>query len=287
MIENHGWTLTKEGARMPHMNITAESLWGDIETIRQNAPLVHNITNYVVMNTTANALLALGASPVMAHAREEVEEMVAISSALVINIGTLSAPWVQAMGAALTAAARKGMPVILDPVGAGATTYRTDTVEKLMALGAPTIIRGNASEIIALVVQDAKTRGVDTTAAADSAVAAAQTLQQNYGSTVCISGATDYIIGSDKVITISNGHPLMPRITGLGCTASALCGAFAAINPSGPTATAHAMATMGIAAEMAAETASGPATLQTAFIDSLYRIQSGDIERLLKTGTQE
>lgn len=272
---------------MPHMNITAESLWGDIETIRQNAPLVHNITNYVVMNTTANALLALGASPVMAHAREEVEEMVAISSALVINIGTLSAPWVQAMGAALTAAARKGMPVILDPVGAGATTYRTDTVEKLMALGAPTIIRGNASEIIALVVQDAKTRGVDTTAAADSAVAAAQTLQQNYGSTVCISGATDYIIGSDKVITISNGHPLMPRITGLGCTASALCGAFAAINPSGPTATAHAMATMGIAAEMAAETASGPATLQTAFIDSLYRIQSGDIERLLKTGTQE
>ena len=268
------------------MSITAESIWQDIRQIRQKAPLVHNITNYVVMNTTANALLAIGASPVMAHAMEEVEQMAAIAAALVINIGTLSEPWVKAMAAAMKIAGGKGIPVILDPVGVGATEYRTKTAEQLMAVVSPTIIRGNASEIIALVVSDAKTKGVDSTAASNSAVATGKTLCQTSGSTVCISGATDYIIGDDDVVTISNGHPLMLRVTGLGCTASALCGAFAAVNPSGAQATAHAMATMGIAAELAAENASGPATFQTAFIDSLYHIRAGDIERLLKSGTE-
>jgi len=266
------------------MNITADSIWQDVREIRQKAPLVHNITNYVVMNTTANALLALGASPVMAHAIEEVEEMAAIASALVINIGTLSAPWVTAMAAAMKVADSRKIPVILDPVGVGATAYRTKTAEQLMAVAAPTIIRGNASEIIALVVSDAKTRGVDSTAIPEDAVATGKSLGRTSGSTVCISGATDYIIGEGTVVAISNGHPLMPRVTGLGCTASALCGAFAAVNPSGVQAAAHAMATMGIAAELAAESASGPASFQTAFIDSLYHIRADDIDRLLKSG---
>ncbi len=269
---------------MSTINLTVDSLWQDIQSIREKAPLVHNITNYVVMNTSANALLAIGASPVMAHAIEEVEQMASIASALVINIGTLSGPWVQAMIAAMKVAAGKGLPVILDPVGAGATPYRTKTVEQLLAITSPTIIRGNASEIIALVVSDAKTRGVDATAASDSAVATGKALHQTSGSTVCISGATDYIIGGDEVITISNGHPLMPKITGLGCTATALCGAFAAVNSAGPQAAAHAMATMGIAAELAAENANGPASFQTAFIDSLYQLKKEDIARLLKSG---
>ena len=267
------------------MNITADGIWQDIQLIRQKAPLVHNITNYVVMNTTANALLAIGASPVMAHAIEEVEQMAAIASALVINIGTLSGPWVKAMTAAIGVAAGKGIPVILDPVGAGATSYRTETAGRLMEVAAPDIIRGNASEIIALVVSDARTKGVDSTAASDSAVDIGKALHKTSGSTVCISGATDYIIGGDEVVTISNGHPLMPRVTGLGCTATALCGAFAAVNPSSLQAAAHAMATMGVAAELAAENANGPATFQTAFIDSLYQLQKEDIVRLLNQGS--
>lgn len=269
------------------MTVTAEAIWQDIRQIREKAPLVHNITNYVVMNTTANALLAIGASPVMAHALEEVEQMAAIAGALVINIGTLSGPWVQAMAAAMKVAGAKGIPVILDPVGVGATPYRTQTANDLLAVTAPAVIRGNASEIIALVVSGAKTKGVDATAAAESALAAGKTLQATTGGTVCISGETDYIIGNDEIVSIANGHPLMPRVTGLGCTATALCGAFAAVNPSGRLATAHAMAAMGIAGEMAAENAGGPATFQAAFIDSLYQMQKEDVARRLKAGRVE
>jgi len=267
------------------MPVNAEAVWQDIEQIRDQAPLVHNITNYVVMNTTANALLAIGASPVMAHAVEEVAQMTGIAASLVVNIGTLSNPWVQAMATAMKAAADKQIPIILDPVGVGATAYRTQTADTLLAVTAPAVIRGNASEIIALMVSDAQTKGVDATAAAESAVTAGQALNDRVGSTICISGETDYVIGADEVLTIANGHSLMPRVTGLGCTASALCGAFAAVNPSPVEATAHAMATMGIAGEMAAQTADGPATLQTAFLDSLYRMQKEDVARLLRAGT--
>jgi len=266
------------------MTVTAEAVWQDIEQIRANAPLVHNITNYVVMNTTANALLAIGASPVMAHAVDEVDQMAAIAGALVINIGTLSGPWVEAMAAAMKAAGEKEIPVILDPVGVGATSYRTQTANELLAVNAPAVVRGNASEIIALVVSGAQTKGVDATAAAESALTAGKTLQETTGGTVCISGETDYIISSDEVVSIANGHALMPRVTGLGCTATALCGAFAAVNPSSKEATAHAMAAMGIAGEMAAEKANGPATFQTAFIDSLYLMDAGDVARCLKAG---
>ena len=269
------------------MTVTAEAIWQDIEKIRATAPLVHNITNYVVMNTTANALLAIGASPVMAHAVEEVDQMAAIAGALVINIGTLSAPWVQAMAAAMQVAGDRKIPVVLDPVGVGATNYRTATANDLLRVTSPAVIRGNASEIIALVVSGASTRGVDATAAAESALAAGKTLQADTGNTVCISGETDYIISGGEIVSIANGHPLMPRVTGLGCTATALCGAFAAVNPAASQATAHAMAAMGIAGEMAAETAHGPATFQTAFIDSLYQMQAEDVAQRLKSGLAE
>ena len=266
------------------MTVAAEEVWQDIQQIRSSAPLVHNITNYVVMNTTANALLAIGASPVMAHAREEVAQMAAIASALVINIGTLSGPWVQSMAVAMQVAGEKEIPIILDPVGVGATAYRTQTANQLLATAPPAVIRGNASEIIALVVSGAATKGVDATAAAESALTAGQKLHATTGSTVCISGETDYIIGGQAVVSIANGHPLMPRVTGLGCTATALCGAFAAVNPSSRQATAHAMATMGIAGEMAAERAPGPASFQTAFIDSLYQLKAEDVAARLNAG---
>ena len=145
------------------MSITAQDISRDLEEVRRQAPLVHNITNYVVMNTTANALLAVGASPVMAHAPEEVEDMVDIASALVINIGTLSEPWIESMLKAAKRAQKKGIPIVYDPVGAGATPYRTRTIHELIQAAAPSILRGNASEIMALAGDAAKTKGVDST----------------------------------------------------------------------------------------------------------------------------
>lgn len=264
------------------MTIAAAALWSDITSIRQHAPLVHNITNYVVMNTTANALLALGASPVMAHAIEEVADMVNIAGALVINIGTLSERWIQAMFAAATQADKKGTPLILDPVGVGATAYRTTTANELLAAAHPAIIRGNASEILALAQANAKTKGVDSLDSSETAVSAAQALAARHRCAVCVSGATDYIVDADRILRVENGHPMMPKVTGLGCTASALCGAFAAVNPSALTAAAHAMAVMGIAGEIAAENAAGPGSFQMRFLDALYNLTETDIHSRLK-----
>ncbi len=266
------------------MKITALDIWRAIEKIREKAPLIHNITNYVVMNTTANALLAIGASPVMAHAIDEVEEMVAIAGALVINIGTLSDNWVESMFRAAGEAKRRNIPIILDPVGAGATRYRTETARKLISTVFPSIIRGNASEIMALLEKGAGTKGVDSTALSHAALDAARDLNKTHGGVICISGETDYIIGIDSsnIIEIRNGHPMMSRVTGFGCTASALCGAFASVNSNYATAAAQAMAVMGIAGEIAAETAAGPGSLQTAFLDTLYCLTESDIEKRLR-----
>jgi hydroxyethylthiazole kinase len=261
---------------------TARAIWTDIERIRAEAPLVHNITNYVVMNTTANALLAIGASPVMAHAIEEVEEMVAIAGALVLNIGTLSADWIEAMAKAGRKARAKGVPIVLDPVGAGATRFRTETAQMLLREAPPAIIRGNASEIRALFYAEEGTKGVDSTHTSEEAFEAARILAEHCHCVVSVSGATDVIVSNQGIIRVLNGHPMMRRVTGLGCTASALTGAFAAVNPSPFEAAAHAMALMGIAGEMAAERSRGPAGLQMHFLDALYLIQEADIQCRLR-----
>jgi hydroxyethylthiazole kinase len=258
--------------------------WQAVQEVRKLAPVVHNITNYVVMNTTANALLALGASPVMAHAEEEMADMVGIASALVINIGTLSKDWVRAMFKAAERAMERGIPVVLDPVGAGATTYRTATARGLVSAIRPAIIRGNASEIMAVLGDEARTKGVDSSEASHDAVAAAMAIHQTWGSTVCISGATDYVIGGKAMYQIRNGHPMMTRVTGLGCTASALCGAFAAVTRDPSLAAAQAMAVMGIAGELAAEGAEGPGSLQLRFLDTLYRLDQATIEQRIQVG---
>lgn len=264
------------------MNADASAVWHDIQRIRSQTPLVHNITNYVVMNSTANALLAVGASPVMAHAVEEVEEMVGIASALVINIGTLSERWVDAMIIAGRAARKRGIPIVLDPVGSGATGYRTATVRRLLEEASPTIIRGNASEIRSLVIAEQSTRGVDSAHGTDAALDAAQSLSARYACVVSVSGAVDIIVSANDVIRVSNGVPIMPKITGMGCTASALTGAFAAVSDSPMHAAAHAMALNGMAGEMAAEQSRGPGTFQSAFIDALYLIDDGDVDRRLR-----
>lgn len=259
-----------------------ELIWRDIEKIRSNAPLVHNITNFVVMNSTANALLAVGASPIMAHAIEEVRELVKIASCLVINIGTLSEKWIESMIAAVHTAGEQGVPVVLDPVGAGASVLRTDTAKKLFHETKILIVRGNASEIRALRESGSQTKGVDSLHSSDSAVDTARDLINEKESVVCISGATDYIVSSRKIFKVLNGHPLMSRVTGMGCTATSIIGAFAAVNPSRDEAAFHASAVLGIAGEIAAEKSSGPGSFQVNLLDSLYGLKKSDIEQRLK-----
>jgi hydroxyethylthiazole kinase len=264
------------------MKVSASSIWSAVKEIRENSPVIHNITNYVVMNNTANALLAIGASPVMAHAEEEVEEMVNIAGALVINIGTLSPHWIRAMLLAVERAKKINIPIILDPVGAGATAYRTSTAGELMQEAPPAIIRGNASEIMALIEKDAKTKGVESTASSHSAVDIARQLNKTYGSVVCVSGETDYIICGDDVTRVMNGHPMMTKVTGMGCIATAICGAFAAVNQTFAEATVQAMAVMGMAGEIAVKDAAGPGMLQVRFLDALYGLSENDIKNYLR-----
>ncbi len=264
------------------MSDSSKNLWQAISNIKTQGPLVHNITNFVVMNNSANALLALGASPVMAHAEEEVEDMVKIAGALVINIGTLSPSWVRAMEAAMKVAKDLGKPIVFDPVGAGATPYRTNTVHDLLQKTPPTIIRGNASEIQALHQADVTTKGVDSTASSDSAIDAARAINKAYGSAVCISGAIDHIIQGDTYIRVENGVEMLTKVTGMGCTATAIIGAFAAIGLRPAQAAAYGMATVGIAAEIAKASACGPGTLQTLFYDTLYNLTKENIQEHLK-----
>ena len=264
----------------------ARKLWADREAVSAQAPLVHSITNLVVMNFNANALLALGASPVMAHAELEVRDMVGIAQALVLNIGTLEPDWIRAMKLALAAARERGIPVVLDPVGAGATPYRNAALADLLQAGAPTIVRGNASEIMSLAGLAVRTRGVDSAASSLEAVEAARGLARELGAVVCVSGADDHVVdASGRWATLSNGHPWMTRVTGVGCSASALVGAFAAVQPDAWRATLAAMAHLGVVGETAVErvqaAGAGVGRLQTELLDGLQLLEAGTfIDRL-------
>jgi hydroxyethylthiazole kinase len=224
------------------------------------------------MNSTANALLAIGASPVMAHAIEEVKDMVAIASTLVINMGTLSEKWVDAMLIAGGAANTRGIPVIFDPVGAGATPYRNMVAASIIKICKPAIIRGNASEIMSLAKENTTTKGVDSTASSNSALAAAKRLAQQTGAIVVISGAEDFITDGNTIYSVKNGSSLMSKVTGMGCTATSIIGAFAAVNSNFILAATHAMAVMGVTGELAAIKANGPGTMQLHFLDELYNL---------------
>ncbi len=259
-----------------------ESLLTDVASIRTTSPLVHNITNYVVMNNTANALLAIGASPVMAHAIEEVEEMVKLASAFVINIGTLSKDWIEAMILAGEAAHKKGVPVVLDPVGAGATKFRTYTCKNIIERCHPSIIRGNASEIMALCTAAVNTKGVDSTMNSSDAVEAAKILAKSTAAVVVISGPVDYITDGEYVVEIPFGSKMMTCVTGLGCTASAIIGAFAGVNADYLQASVNAMAVMGIAGQLAAQYSKGSGSLQINFLDELYNFGHKSVEKIGK-----
>jgi len=257
-------------------------LWNHIQTVRTQSPLVHNITNFVVMNNTANALLAIGASPIMAHAHAEVQDMTGICQALVINIGTLDQYWVQSMLLAAQHTQKLNKPWILDPVGAGATPYRDSTLSELLSYK-PTVIRGNASEILALArANTTPTKGVDSTAESNEAIEAAKQIAVEYGTLVCISGKTDIIVSQDKLIYLDNGHALMTRVTGLGCSATAVIGAFIAVIEDKTEALTAAMALFGICGELAAKKSKGPGTLQVLLLDKLHNITEKEFLQTIK-----
>jgi hydroxyethylthiazole kinase len=242
--------------------------------ISENKPLVHHITNYVTVNLVANVTLCTGALPVMAHAREEVEEMENLASALCINIGTLDPNQIGAMLLAGKRANERGIPVVLDPVGAGATTFRTETAGRLLSELDVAAVCGNAGEIATLAGLAAEVRGVESLAGdAEKAVAEAA---HALGVTVAATGEVDYVSDGQQTLAVSNGHPLMGRVVGSGCASTAVVGCFAAAVGGGDAETvAHALAYFGRAGEVAAEGAEGAGTFEPRFLDALSRI-AGD-----------
>ncbi len=298
--------IDRNAADMAQAADLAQAAGAALAAVRAEHPLVHCITNYVTVNDCANALLAAGASPVMADDIAEVADIVGISGALVVNIGTLNARTVRSMKAAARAAKRRGTPSVLDPVGAGASALRTKTAAALAAKGGFAVIRGNASEIGTLAGGYGKTRGVDSTAVvsadgiAEGAVDNAISLARQTGSVVAVTGKTDVITDGSAVYAVENGHALMPRMTGSGCVLSAITGAFVAVARAAgierATAVTAAIAFVGLAGELAAgdaerltrdgDASTGTATFRTAFIDRLASLspealaKGAKIERL-------
>jgi hydroxyethylthiazole kinase len=250
-----------------------------LRRLREAKPLVHQITNYVVMNETANATLALGALPVMAHAREEVEEMAAIAGALVLNIGTLSPHWVDAMLLAGRAANERGTPLVLDPVGAGATTYRTETARRLLDELDVTVLRGNAGEIATLVGVDAEVRGVESIGAGLEPAELAREAGRRLGLVASVTGPVDHVSDGDTVLAIANGDPLLATVTGTGCMSTAITGCFLAVNRDAPlAAAAEALVAFGVAGEDAARGAQGPGSFHVALYDALAALDPATLD---------
>lgn len=241
-----------------------------LSAMRTNAPLVHNITNFVAMNVMANVLLAIGASPAMVHAREEAAEFAALAHALTVNIGTADPEWGAAMCEAATVMGEAGRPWVFDPVGVAATRFRQDLSAKLLDLK-PTVVRGNASEILALAGLGGAARGVDSGDSVDAAEDAARRLAGRTGGVVAVSGPVDFITDGTRAARVANGHPMMAKVTVMGCSLNGVIAAFCAGQPTFG-ATVAALAAYGVAGEVAGQTAQGPGSFQVAFLDALHAL---------------
>lgn len=263
----------------------AQKAANNLEKLKEKKPLIHNITNFVVMNYTANALLACGASPVMAHAQEEVEEMVSFAGALVLNIGTLSPYWIESSLIAGKKANEAKIPVILDPVGSGATKLRTDSAMRMIDELKISVVRGNASEVLSLARKGSRTKGVDAIHSVDDAAEAAVILAEELNTTLAITGAVDLVTDGKIIYRVSNGHHLMRYVTGTGCTATAMIAAFLAVDNHPAEAAATALAYFGLAGEKAAAKVQAPGSYQTALIDALYSIDGKQMAEEAKIRT--
>lgn len=248
-----------------------------LDRIRRARPVVHSITNYVVMNSTANVLLAMGASPIMAHAPEEMEDISMISNALVVNIGTLSRPWIDSMHLACRLALVSGKPFVLDPVGAGATRLRTETACDMIRKTLPTVIRGNASEILSLSPKGGTTRGVDSMHSVDEAVEAARGSASSLGTVIAVTGERDLVTDGKRSLVVTGGTPLMGTVTGTGCAASVIVGAFLAVEKDAVVAAASGLAFFKLAGENAAAAAPSPGSFWVKVLDALYTITPAEL----------
>ncbi|MGA8530964.1 MAG: hydroxyethylthiazole kinase [Acidobacteriaceae bacterium] len=239
--------------------------------LRNRRPLIHHVTNFVVMNSTANITLCAGALPVMAHARQEVEDMTDSADALVLNLGTLWPEQVEAMLLAGGRANAKGIPIVLDPVGAGATPYRTESAHRLLHELSIAIVRGNAAEIAALTGIDASIRGVEAIGVTDNS-AIALPFARRYACVAAVTGPVDAITDGQRLVRVHNGVSLMAKVTGTGCMATSVIAAFAAIEKDSTLAAASALACYGLAGEKAAERAQGPGSFQMHLFDTLAEL---------------
>ena len=266
------------------MEFTADRIWADLRTLREKTPLVLSLTNSVVREFTANALLALGASPIMSDAFEEIVELVGISSSLNLNIGTPTPRSAEAMALAARAAKTRAVPIALDPVAVGATQLRRKLVDRLLNIASPAVIRGNQAEIAALAGVPAIARGVDAVDALDQASVTVRRLAKQLRMIVVASGAIDYISDGDVVVTIENGHPLMARTTGSGCVATAVIAAFLPVGSSPLAAAVSAMVVMNIAGELAADHSGteGPGSFRLRFLDTFDRLEPEVIEARMR-----
>lgn len=253
-----------------------------LEKIRKTKPLVHHLTNWVTIYDCAAVVKALGGSPVMAHAKEEVTQMAGLASSLVLNIGTLTVDFVEAMKAAASSANAKDIPVILDACGAGATRLRDEKCLELLKEVKVDILKGNVSEIARLSGINVKTKGVDAAAVRHDIFALAARLSAKYKCTVAVTGEKDVVSGAGYTFVIKNGHPLMTHVVGTGCMAASVIGTFAAVEPDMARAVSAALSCFGIAAECAAPGAGGPADFKIKLLDALYNLDKNTVERMQK-----
>lgn len=273
------------------MSWTASSFTEDLASqtsdalarVRERKPLIHCVTNQVVMNFTANTLYALGASPLMSHAPEEAEELARLRAGLLINIGTLTAPWLDDVRRILAAEVAMGSRrAVLDPVGAGATHFRTEAALELLATGAFRVLRGNAFEILSLGGESARGQGVESFEESDAALHAARTLAQKHALVVAVSGAVDLVTDGERVVELRNGHSYFTKVTGAGCALNAVIAAMTSVTEDPWLATAEGIAVFNLAGEIAARESAGPGSFAVRFLDALANLSPAEIARGLR-----
>jgi len=253
--------------------------FGILERVREKRPLVHHMTNWVSISSCADVTRALGALPVMAHATEEAEDMAGISSALVLNIGTLTSGLVYTMELAAKAANRKGIPVVLDAVGAGATKMRTDACLRLLKSCRIDILKGNAAEIAGIAGVEAEVKGVESISVSGDLKVIAKDLAGKLGSIVVITGKDDIVSDGKRTAIVSNGHELMGRVVGTGCMASSCIASFCAVEKDYLVGAAAALSIFGRAGELAAKKTNEPVAYRNKLIDSIASMKEEDFEQ--------
>ena len=259
-------------------------IYGILEKVRTEKPLVHHLTNWVTIYDCANIVKVLGASPVMAHAREESGDMASLASSLVLNIGTLTPEFIESMKIAARAANKKGIPIVLDVCGAGATKLRDEKSFELLDQVKIDVIKGNTSEIARISGENVHTKGVDSVEVEKNLIELAEHLAEQRNSIVVITGKEDIVADKTRHFIVKNGHEMMAYVVGTGCMAASIIGAFSAVHKDLAEAAAGALSVYGIAAELAASESRGPATFKEKLFDNIYRLDRETIEKLQRIG---